>query len=126
MILVPKYLKQKNGLWLFQRRIPRELRYLYNGKAMLTKSLGTSDIAVAKTMAARMVADMDEAVRQYRSERPRDKYLRFLAELEERDSPDLSDQEALGLYAEMVQRGAKLPWMLLQPKPWGTKAPSMV
>lgn len=82
MNLVPKYLKQKNGLWLFQRRIPKELRHLYKGKAMLTKSLGTSDVSVAKTTASRMVADMDEALRQSRSQRPRDKYLQFLGELE--------------------------------------------
>ncbi|WP_299591530.1 DUF6538 domain-containing protein [uncultured Microbulbifer sp.] len=102
---MPQYLKQKRGLWLFQRRIPKELRHLYGGKPMLTKSLGTSDVSVAKTMAARMVADMDEALRQTRSQRPGDKYRHFLAELEQRDSPALSDREAINLYAEMVQRG---------------------
>ena len=105
MFYVPQYLKQKRGLWLFQRRIPKELRHLYGGKSMLTKSLGTSDVSVAKTMAARMVADMDEALRQTRSQRPGDKYRQFLAELEQRDTPDLTDREALNMYAEMVQRG---------------------
>lgn len=45
-----KYLKQRKGrdVWMFQIRIPKELRHLYDGKEIFVKSLETSCIKTAR------------------------------------------------------------------------------
>lgn len=55
-----KYLKKRNNrdVWLFSKRIPKQLQHLYEGKEVLTKSLKTSCIKTARLRRNALLAEM--------------------------------------------------------------------
>ena len=55
-----KYLKKRKNrdVWLFSKRIPKQLQYLYEGKEVYTKSLQTSCIKTARLRRNMLLAEM--------------------------------------------------------------------
>lgn len=55
-----KYLKKRKNrdVWLFSKRIPKQLQHLYEGKEVLTKSLKTSCIKTARLRRNAILAEM--------------------------------------------------------------------
>jgi len=61
-----KYLTQRDGLWLFRRRVPEDCRKVFNGKTFVTKSLETHNIREARLRRNQMVAEMDLIIQDHR------------------------------------------------------------
>ncbi|MCH8863215.1 MAG: hypothetical protein IID51_11970, partial [Proteobacteria bacterium] len=55
-----RYLKKRGGRWSFQIAVPKDLQKRF-GKAVITQSLGTSEIRLAKDLRWKYLAAAKEA-----------------------------------------------------------------
>lgn len=62
-----QYLSQKNGVFWYYRRVPKELQAHYQGKAFFRQSLGTRDAHVAAKKVAALAAEHDALWTSWRS-----------------------------------------------------------
>ena len=58
-VRIKHLIKAPNGSYQFKRRIPEDLRPLFNGKEFFRKNLGTSDLAVASKQVQKLTLQLD-------------------------------------------------------------------
>ncbi|MEH6652344.1 MAG: tyrosine-type recombinase/integrase [Motiliproteus sp.] len=61
-----KHLIQRNGLWLFNWRVPKDCTAIFNGKKFITKSLKTHSLKEAQYHRTAMLAEANDAIQKHR------------------------------------------------------------
>lgn len=63
-----KYLTEKNGLWFFNWRVPKDSRELFGGKTYVKKSLQTHNLREARYKRNQMLAEVEQVIQGHRHE----------------------------------------------------------
>lgn len=61
-----KHLIQRNGLYLFNWRVPKDCIDIFNGKKFVTKSLQTHSLREAKYRRTQMLAEVERTIQEHR------------------------------------------------------------